>query len=87
MFTDGSDEHGQGREKAALNKTPQAYVDDYRQLQAYLKLLNISYDGYVRTTDDYHKKTVQKYSNCMIRATYINQYEGHCTLRIVLASS
>ncbi|MGN0617524.1 MAG: methionine--tRNA ligase [Ruminiclostridium sp.] len=62
MFLTGTDEHGakiqQNAEKAG--KTPQQYVDEivvnFKKLWSFM---NISYDRYVRTTDDYHIETVQ----------------------------
>ena len=90
-FLTGSDEHGQKveREAAKLNKTPQAYVDEITDSFKHIwRLLNISYDGYVRTTDDYPKRPFKRYSrSCMIRATYINPVRRALlhTLRIVLA--
>ena len=62
MFLTGTDEHGQKIEKKAQEEgtTPKAYVDaiveNFKKLWA---RLGISYDRYVRTTDDYHIKTVQ----------------------------
>lgn len=84
-FLTGSDEHGQKveREAAKLNKTPQAYVDEITDSFKHIwRLLNISYDGYVRTTDDYHKKTVQKIFKKLYDKgdIYKSEYEGHyCT--------
>lgn len=63
FYLTGSDEHGQKIERKALAKgvTPQAYVDDivstFKDLWA---LLDITYDKFIRTTDDYHEKTVQR---------------------------
>lgn len=62
MFLTGTDEHGakiqQNAEKAG--KTPQQYVDEivvnFKKLWSFM---NVSYDRYVRTTDDYHIETVQ----------------------------
>ena len=63
MYLTGSDEHGQKiRDKAAAaGKTPKAYVDDIvANIKELWKLLDISYDRYIRTTDDYHVRAVQK---------------------------
>jgi len=63
FYLTGSDEHGQKIERKAMAKgvTPQQYVDDivstFKELWA---LLDISYDRFIRTTDDFHVKTVQK---------------------------
>lgn len=62
MFLTGSDEHGQKiEEKAKLeNKTPKEYVDKIaQQFKDLWKLLNISNDKFIRTTDSYHEKAVQ----------------------------
>ncbi len=62
FFLTGTDEHGQKVLQAAKEKniSPQKYVDE---LSAKFKTLwddmNISYTHFVRTTDDYHVKTVQ----------------------------
>ena len=63
MFLTGTDEHGQKIEQAAKNvgKTPKAYVDDI--VEGILKLwelMNISYDRFIRTTDDYHELAIQR---------------------------
>lgn len=63
MFLTGSDEHGQKiEEKAKLeNKTPKEYVDQIaKQFKDLWKLLDISNDKFIRTTDAYHEKAVQK---------------------------
>ncbi len=63
MFLTGTDEHGQKiEEKArAAGVTPKEYVD--RIVAGILdlwKLMNISYDRFIRTTDDYHVTAIQK---------------------------
>ncbi len=63
MYLTGSDEHGQKIQDkaAAAGKTPKAYVDDIvANIKELWKLLDISYDRYIRTTDDYHVRAVQK---------------------------
>ncbi len=63
MFLTGSDEHGQKIEDkaAAVGKTPKAYVDEIvAQIKSLWKLLDISYDRFIRTTDPAHEKAVQK---------------------------
>lgn len=63
MYLTGSDEHGQKIQDkaAAAGKTPKAYVDDIvANIKDLWKLLDISYDRYIRTTDDYHVRAVQK---------------------------
>ena len=62
MFLTGADEHGQKIEDKAkaAGITPQAYVDNIvANFQSLWKLLNISYDLFIRTTDDYHVTSVQ----------------------------
>ena len=63
FFQTGTDEHGQKIEEKAVaaGVTPQAYVDGVADvIRENYKLMNISYDYFVRTTDDYHVKQVQK---------------------------
>ena len=85
FFLTGSDEHGQKvAEKAkAKNMTPKAYCDmlvtKYYDLW---KRLNVNYDKYIRTTDDYHVKTVQKIFQKLYDQgdIYLSSYEGwYCT--------
>ncbi len=63
FYLTGTDEHGQKIEKRAAEAgvTPKQFVDvlvdDIKRLWA---LLDISYDKFIRTTDDYHQKAVQK---------------------------
>ena len=63
FFLTGTDEHGQkieDRAKAA-GVTPKQFVDRLvADIKSLLKLLDISYDKFIRTTDDYHVKSVQK---------------------------
>ena len=63
MFLTGTDEHGQKiEEKAkAAGITPKQYVDHVVSgIKDLWKLMDISYDKFIRTTDDYHEKAVQK---------------------------
>jgi len=85
MFLTGMDEHGQKVENKAAEEgvTPQQYVDavcdDFKSLWS---LLNISYDRFIRTTDDYHVKTVQKIFKALYDKGYIYKggYNGlYCT--------
>jgi len=81
MFLTGTDEHGQKIEDKAkaAGLEPKAYVDNIVVgIKALWKLMNISYDKFIRTTDDYHVKAVQKifrklYENGDI---YKGVYEG-----------
>ena len=59
----GTDEHGQKiqelAEKAGI--APKAYVDNVAgEIRRIWDLMNVEYDHFVRTTDDYHEETVQK---------------------------
>lgn len=63
FFNTGTDEHGQkifeGAEKEGM--TPQAYADKYSdRFKEFCKLTNISYDGFLRTTDPRHIAAAQK---------------------------
>lgn len=81
FFLTGSDEHGQkvaDRAKSA-GLTPKEYVDKLNVKYVDLwKMLNISYDKYIRTTDDYHEKTVQKIFQTLYDKgdIYLSKYEG-----------
>ena len=85
MFLTGTDEHGQKIEEKARDKgiTPKAYVDEivaiFKKLWDYM---NISYDRYIRTTDDYHVESVQKIFKALYDKGYIykGEYSGkYCT--------
>jgi methionyl-tRNA synthetase len=63
FYITGTDEHGIKVQKAALEqgKDPKAFVDEIvPQFKELWRILGIQYDHFIRTTDDYHKKTVQK---------------------------
>lgn len=85
LFLTGTDEHGLKIEQKAAEKgvTPKAYVDEivaiFKKLWSYM---NISYDRYIRTTDDYHIETVQKIFKELYDRGYIykGEYKGkYCT--------
>ncbi|MDR3274318.1 MAG: methionine--tRNA ligase [Puniceicoccales bacterium] len=62
-FLTGLDEHGQKVEQSAINRgvTPKALCDEVADdFKALCSTLNISYDHYIRTTDEYHRSFVQK---------------------------
>ncbi|WP_322168581.1 methionine--tRNA ligase [Acutalibacter caecimuris] len=62
-FQTGTDEHGKKNEQKAKAQgvTPQAYVDGTAALvRQQFDLMNLSYDHFIRTTDEYHVKEVQK---------------------------
>lgn len=66
MFLTGTDEHGQKIETKAkeANVTPQQFVDNIVTapggVKDLWKLMNVSNDRFIRTTDDYHVKSIQK---------------------------
>ena len=85
MFLTGTDEHGLKIEQKAAEAgiTPKEYVDNiveiFKKLWSYM---NISYDRYIRTTDDYHIETVQKIFKDLYDKGYIykGEYSGkYCT--------
>ncbi len=85
MFLTGTDEHGLKIEQKAAAKgvTPKEYVDEIvAGIKDLWKLLNISNDRFIRTTDEYHEKAVQKiFKELYDRGDiYKGHYEGHyCT--------
>lgn len=85
MFLTGTDEHGlKIEQKAAENGiTPKAYVDEIVEIFKNLwKFMNVDYDRYIRTTDDYHIETVQKIFKNLYDKGYIykGEYKGkYCT--------
>ncbi len=85
MFLTGTDEHGLKIEQKAAEKgvTPKEYVDEIVAVFKNLwKYMNISYDRYIRTTDDYHVKTVQTVFKKLYDKGYIykGEYKGkYCT--------
>lgn len=84
-FLTGSDEHGQKIERVAAKngETPKQYVDRIVDgFKSLWKLLDISNDGFIRTTDDYHEKSVQKIFKKLYEQgdIYKSSYTGHyCT--------
>ena len=88
MFLTGTDEHGQKIEEKAkeANVTPQQFVDNIvegpKGVKDLWKLMNISNDRFIRTTDDYHVESIQRifkkmYDNGDI---YKGAYKGmYCT--------
>lgn len=82
MFLTGTDEHGQKIQDKAATKgiTPQQYVDEIvAGIQDLWKLMNISHDRFVRTTDPYHVETVQKIFKQLYEQgdIYKGCYKGH----------
>ena len=90
MFLTGTDEHGQKIEDKAKEAgvTPQQFVDNIVEgsggVKDLWKLMNISYDRFIRTTDDYHVAAIQKifkkmYDNGDIyKGTYKGKYCKPC---------
>ena len=84
-FLTGTDEHGQKIERIAEKQgiTPKQYVDKIVSgIKDLWKELDISYDHFIRTTDDYHVKSVQKIFKQLYDQgdIYKSEYEGwYCT--------
>jgi methionyl-tRNA synthetase len=85
MYLTGTDEHGQKIQRKAEENgiTPQQYVDgmvdDIKELW---KKLDISYDDFIRTTQDRHKQIVEKIFARLLEQgdIYLDKYEGwYCT--------
>lgn len=85
FFQTGTDEHGQKIELKAQETgvTPQAYVDGVAgEIRRICDSLNTSYDKFIRTTDDFHEKQVQKIFKKLYEQgdIYKGAYEGlYCT--------
>lgn len=84
-FLTGSDEHGQKiqRRAAAAGKEPKEFVDGIiANFKALWEKLNINYDHFIRTTDDYHVKTCQEFFQKIYDKgdIYKSEYSGwYCT--------
>ena len=85
FFMTGTDEHGQKVEMKAGEKgvSPKVFVDEVTgKIKDMWKLMNISYDKFIRTTDEDHEKAVQKIFKKFYEQgdIYKSQYEGlYCT--------
>ncbi len=85
FFQTGTDEHGQKNEKKAeeAGLTPKQFVDKVAgEIKDICDCLNCSYDKFIRTTDDYHEKQVQKIFKKLYDQgdIYKGAYEGlYCT--------
>ena len=85
MFLTGTDEHGQKIQDKAAAKgvTPKAYVDEIVEgkggVKDLWKLMDISYDRFIRTTDDYHVESCQKIFQKLYDQgdIYKSVYKGH----------
>ena len=81
FFLTGTDEHGQKIEEYAKNAgvSPKEYVDKVAgEIRGICDLLNTTYDKFIRTTDDYHEKVVQKIFRKLYDQgdIYKSEYEG-----------
>lgn len=85
FYLTGTDEHGQKIEKVAKshNIPTKKYIDNIvNELVDLWKVLDISYDKFIRTTDEYHEKAVQKIFTYLYEKgdIYKSEYEGlYCT--------
>lgn len=85
MFLTGTDEHGQKIQRKAeeMGVTPKQYVDNIVEgIKELWKLMKISNDKFIRTTDKYHEETVQKIFKKLYDQgdIYKSEYEGwYCT--------
>ncbi len=85
MFLTGTDEHGLKIEQKAKEQgvTPKQYVDEIViKFKNLWKYMNVNYDRYIRTTDDYHIESVQKIFKALYDKGYIykGEYKGnYCT--------
>ena len=82
FFLTGTDEHGQKIEEAAVSRgrTPKEYADEISgKFKALWDEFEISYDKFIRTTDQEHKIGVQKAFSTMFNSgdIYKGEYEGH----------
>lgn len=81
FFCTGTDEHGQKIENKAheAGLSPKAFVDGVaKQIKGIWDLVGTSYDYFIRTTDDYHEKTVQNIFKKFYEQgdIYKSEYEG-----------
>jgi len=85
FFLTGTDEHGQKIQEIAEAEgiTPQQHVDKIAgEIREIADMLNVSYDKFIRTTDDYHVRSVQKIFKKLYDQgdIYKSEYEGwYCT--------
>ncbi|MDE8718333.1 class I tRNA ligase family protein, partial [[Eubacterium] siraeum] len=81
FYLTGLDEHGQKIQQKAEEAgiTPQAYVDGMAVgVKELWQLLDISYDKFIRTTDDYHEKVVAQVFERLLAQDdiYLGEYSG-----------
>jgi len=85
FFMTGTDEHGEKIQQLAKQEgiRPQEYVNNVSgQIKELFKLMNISYDKFIRTTDSYHEEVVKKIFKKFYDQgdIYLGEYEGwYCT--------
>ena len=85
LFQTGTDEHGQKIEEKAMasGKTPKEFVDTVAgEIKRIWDLMGVSYDKFIRTTDTYHEKEVQKIFKKLYEQgdIYKGSYKGwYCT--------
>jgi len=85
MFLTGTDEHGQKIQRKAEEEgvTPQEYVDNIVSgIKKLWDKLDISYNDFIRTTENRHKDVVEKIFNKLLQSgdIYLDVYEGwYCT--------
>ena len=85
LFQTGTDEHGQKIEEKATSsgKTPKEFVDGVaNEIKRIWDLVGVSYDKFIRTTDEYHEREVQKIFKKLYDQgdIYKGAYEGwYCT--------
>ena len=85
FFCTGTDEHGQKIEDLAreANITPKLYVDNVAgEIKTLWDNMNVKYDHFIRTTDDYHENAVKKIFTRFLEKgdIYKGRYEGwYCT--------
>ena len=85
LFQTGTDEHGQKIEEKAKNAnlSPKQFVDNVADvIKDIWKMVGVSYDKFIRTTDEYHEKQVQKIFKKLYEKgdIYKGSYEGwYCT--------
>ncbi|WP_147805122.1 methionine--tRNA ligase [Alkalicoccus halolimnae] len=80
-YLTGTDEHGQKIETKAKENgvSPQAFVDDVvKDIKGLWQKLDISYDDFIRTTEERHKKVVAKIFDQLLEQgdIYLDEYEG-----------
>lgn len=81
MYLTGTDEHGQKIQRKAeeSNITPQEYVDEIVSgIKELWKKMDISYDDFIRTTEERHKVVVEKVFSKLVEQgdIYLDEYEG-----------